>query len=211
MKQFFYRTVTFLANRTFVKNVSQLVKTLLYYTIKFDLLLIYSLSNTILFFVWLVMIILGFFVGKDSNVANLYCLLGVTYVLGTSLLICLVCSTKKSSKLIEFVVGVPFLDKYAFKKGRYNLYILFLPFIIFLFIDVLSIEYLVSLKREQYQMQSLLAQEYFNQGNLDMASQTKDSSLQILEKVPNTKGFMGQIAISPFFTIIQNYISKLLG
>ena len=50
MKQFFYRTVTFLANRTFVKNVSQLVKTLLYYTIKFDLLLIYSLSNTIPFF-----------------------------------------------------------------------------------------------------------------------------------------------------------------
>jgi len=122
-----------------------------------------------------------------------------------------VCSTKKSKRFVESLVGVPFLEKYGTRKGRSNLYILYLPIFLFLFLDVCSIDYLVSLKIEQYKAQSMSIQQYIVKENFEMAEQLQDDCLQLLVDIPNTRGIIGQMAVSPYFSMMQNYISKLLG
>jgi len=57
----------------------------------------------------------------------------------------------------------------------------------------------------------LLAREYFNKENFEMAEHTQNYCLEILEKSPNTKKVIGKIAISPYFSMMQNSISKILG
>lgn len=195
----------------FYQPAKKLTKTLLYYTIKFDVFIVYAFSRTILSFVWILIIILGLFYGDNISIVNIYCLLAVMYIIGTSTLLWIVCITKKTRKLMEDIVGLPFLEKFAPKKGFSNFLRICLPFYILLFLDTVSVEYIVSAQLQECEAQSLLAREYFEKGDFIQADITRNNYLRILESLSNTKGIVRQLSSHSYFIYIVDCISKMLG
>ena len=133
------------------------------------------------------------------------------YIAGTAILISIVCSSKTSRRFVETIVGAPFLEKFVPKNGITNLLLLFLPFILLLFLDVISIEHIVSLKFKEYQEHSLLAHNYFSEGNFEMSEKTRAIASEIIESTCGVKGIVGELVRNPYFTTIHEILSKMLG
>lgn len=89
--------------------ISFFIKNLLYFTIKFDVLLTYAFSQTFLFVFYVFGIVGGFFAGDKADYSTIFLFLFVSYICGTSLLLMIVCNTKSTFTWVERLVGVTFL------------------------------------------------------------------------------------------------------
>ena len=118
---------------------------------------------------------------------------------------------KKTRQLMENLLGLPFLEKFAPKKGFSNLVIIVYPFFILWFLDTVSLHYIVSLKLQECRAQSLLAQECFKKGDTLQAGQITDSYLQTYEFLHCTQGIIRQASDHPYFVHIVDSLSKILG
>lgn len=196
---------------TFNKTIVKSVRNLLYYTIKFDTYLIFTFTRTPLYFLWVHVLILGLFGGAESDLVNFYCLLSVMYIIGTATLISVVCSSKTTRLFVENIVGASFLEEFVPRKGVTNLLLLFLPFILLLFLDVISIEHIVSSKFQEYQEHCILAHNYFSEGNFEMSEKTRGIASEIIESTSGVKGIVGQLVRNPYFMAIHGVFSKMLG
>lgn len=78
-----------------------LIQNLLYFTIKFDVLLIYAFSQTVLVLFYVFSVIGGFCAGDLSTV---FLSLFASYISGSSLLLMIVCDTKSAMVWLEKLV-----------------------------------------------------------------------------------------------------------
>jgi hypothetical protein len=104
--------------------VEKIVKKILSYAIKYDILLIYTFSRTPLFAIWLFIIIIGVFGGENSNIVNFYCLCLVAHISGTAICLCILCKWKKTNNWVTILVSPSFLGRFAFNKIVSNLLIM---------------------------------------------------------------------------------------
>ena len=106
------------------QTVTSSLKTLFYYTIKFDVLLVYIFYRTPFFLLWVILLIIGFFSGKNSDLFSAYCIFFLTYIYGTATIVSIVCRTKISKNWVENLMGLSFREQFAPRKGFSNFSIL---------------------------------------------------------------------------------------
>ena len=146
------------------QTVTSSLKTLFYYTIKFDVLLVYIFSRTPFFLLWVILLIIGFFSGKNSSLFSAYCIFFLTYIYGTATLVSIVCRTKISKNWVENLMGLSFREKFAPRKGFSNFSILLVSAFLLLILEMGSIHYSSSLMWQDYEVRSLLRWDYYNIG-----------------------------------------------
>lgn len=188
-----------------------LIRGYVFYTIKFDLLLVYTFSKTPFFFVWLIINLLGFFADSLTNLVNLYCLFASIYILGTAIFIFIVLSLKKTRRITEELVGVHFLERFAPQKGFSNLLNLLIPIITLLIIEVASIHFRVKLQLQEANYYSLLADESLYLNQLVKAEEYYDKKTQIYANIVHIKGVATQLTKHPYILSIHSMLSKVLG
>lgn len=197
--------------KNFFKSAEKIITTLLFYTIKFDVLLVYGFSRTVLFFVWVLMVILGLFSAENAELFNLFCLLGVMYITGTSFLIYIVLFSKTTNNFVKGIVGLQFLERFAPKKGFSNFARLLLPLFALLLLEMGSLEYILSSQFQDCQAQSLLAREYYDKGDFRMAEQVQDDYLEVYISMNKTRGVVCQLANHPYMVSMGKQICLMLG
>lgn len=181
------------------QTVTSSLKTLFYYTIKFDVLLVYIFSLTPFFLLWVILLIIGFFSGKNSDLFSAYCIFFLTYIYGTATLVCIVCRTKISKNWVENLMGLSFREKFAPRKGFSNFSILLVYAFLLLILEIRSIHYYSSLMWQDYEVRSLLRWDYYNIGKYCEAEQTHKISLAILESISEIKRIISLLAAHPYF------------
>lgn len=107
---------------------------------------IYTLSRTPFFVVWLILNLLGFFGGINSNLINIYSLFLVFYIIGPSILFFIFCNLKKTKEWAVSVVGAPFLKRFLPVS---NFMILLYPIYIFVIIEIYSMQYQKYIKSQE--------------------------------------------------------------
>lgn len=192
------------------KTVTSSLKTLFYYTIKFDVLLVYIFSRTPFFLLWIILLIIGFFSGKNSDLFSAYCIFFLTYIYGTATLVCIVCRTKISKNWVENLMGLSFLEKFAPRKGLSNFSILLVSTFLLLILEMGSIHFYSDLMWQDYEVWSHLKWDYYNQGKYCDAEQAHKTSLAILESISQIKGIISVLATHPYFIYVRHFLSKIL-
>lgn len=190
------------------KNI---VEKILYYIIKFDILLVYSFSRTPFFVIYLLLVLLGVFGGESSHRINIYLLLITCYIIGLSIVICIVCQFKTSYNRAKTLLGDILKKKYASQKGITNSLILHLPIIIFLIVEIWSFKYQVSLKHEKCDKIFQTVESFEKLGDLKKAHQMLDKMIKTYESIPHTRGFISQLPSHPFMLQIRDILSKIFG
>ena len=180
--------------KNFVLLVQFLIRNLLYFTIKFDVLLVYIFSKTPFFFFYIFAVVGGFCAGDRVDISTLFLALFTIYLFGTSFLLMIVCNSTSTMIWIEKLVGLPFMDKYAPKKGKTSFLILFLSFAILLFVEVESMRYLIAQKfietaQLTENIKALLESGDVNQEDINTIYRQK---YKILESVSNTGGILNK-------------------
>lgn len=189
--------------------VTSPLKTLLYYTIKFDVLLVYIFSRTPFFLLWVILLIIGFFSGKNSDLFSAYCIFFLTYIYGTATLVCIVCRTKISKNWVENLMGLSFREKFAPSKGLSNFSILLVSTFLLLILEMGSIHYYSSIMWQDYDVWSLLRWDYYNEGKYCEAEESHKISLAILESICEIKGIISLLAAHPYFISVHHFLSKI--
>ena len=211
------------------QTVTSSLKTLFYYTIKLDVLLVYIFSLTPFFLPWIILLIIGFFSGKNSDLFSAYCIIFLTYIYGTATLLCIVWGTKISKNWVEILIGLSFREKFAPRKGLSNFSILLVSTFLVAFLLILeirSLHYSSSLMWQDYEGESLclfvslslclfvslslLRWDYYNQGKYCEADQTHKISLLILESISKIKEIISVLAAHPYFIWVHHFLSKIL-
>lgn len=185
------------------------IKNLFYYTIKFDVLLVYTFSRTPFFVVWLFLLILGLFGGKSSNLVNLYCLFIVAYLTGTANFLFILSISKKTKDWVTTLVGVPFLEKYVPNKGFSNLLILQYPILLLFIIEIASLEYQTESKLQE---SANLYQTLQNLSPLDdqeKASEIVKKQIEIFESI--SFGLISKLASHPYMLYLRLLLSRIFG
>ena len=103
------------------------------------------------------------------------------------------------------------MEKFVANNKRSNLLRLYIPVFALLFLDMVSKEYLVALQLEECNIQSLVAQDYYNKRDFVMADTTRDTYLRLLEAVPKAKGVVHHLPSHPCLTYLLNQIALFLG
>lgn len=191
------------------QTVTSSLKTLFYYTIKFDVLLVYIFSRTPFFLLWVILLIIGFFSGKNSSLFSAYCIIFLTYIYGTATLICIVCRTKISKNWVQNLMGLSFLEKFAPNKGLSNFSILLVSTLLLLILEMSSLQYYSSIMWQEYEVSSLLRWDFYNQGEYSEAEQAHQKSLAILESISKIKGIISFLAAHPYFLSVHHFLSKI--
>ena len=111
--------------------------------------LVYTFSRTPLFAIWLFIILLGLFGGKNSNLVNFYCFCFVVHISGIAISLCILCKLKKLNNWVTVLVSPSFLRRFSFNKGFSNLLIMLLPILAFSLIEIASIEYEFRMQSEE--------------------------------------------------------------
>ena len=104
-------------------------------------MLVYIFSRLPLFLLGIVVIVLGFFGEKAGDRVNVFCFIFATYVIGTSLLIFLVCNLPNTANRVRSLIGLSFLQRFAPKDGGDNLLIIALPVAFLVVLEILSVQY----------------------------------------------------------------------
>lgn len=185
------------------------LKTLLYYTIKFDMLLVYTFSRTPFFLLWVILLIIGFFYGKNSSIFSAYCIIFLTYIYGTATLICIVCRTKIFKNWVENLMGLSFREKFAPTRGLSNFSILLVSTFLLLILEMGYLQYYSSIMWQEYELSSLLRWYFYNIGKYCEAEQTHQKSLAILESISEIKGIISFLAAYPYFLSVHHFLSKI--
>ena len=102
MKTKIYKNIYQFFNR-FYTLAKFFIKNLLYFTIKFDVLLIYAFSQTILFVFYVFAIVGGFCAGNKADLSTVYLFLFASYISASSFLLMIVCNTKSTMTWVERV------------------------------------------------------------------------------------------------------------
>lgn len=132
--------------KIFYNIIRIFVEKWLYYTIKFDVLLVYAFSQTPLLLVYVLYVIFGFCAGQYADFFTFSCLLLSSYIFSTSILIFFVCNVKSTRSWVGCLIGIQFREKFAPRKGLSNMLILCSLVVVFLTIDLVSIMYIISSK-----------------------------------------------------------------
>ena len=187
------------------------VKQLLGYSIRFDMILVYALSRPPFFLLWIVIIALGFFAGEEGDFTNFCCLIFATYVAGTSILIYVLCNTPKSLLMVVNIIGLPFVERFAPKKGRDNLLIIVLPIIVLLILEVVSIQYQVNSALQESRDCSSLISHLVETGQIERANEAMQTKLDNFENFYKIKGLVAHSLTHPFMIYCHSLLSKVLG
>ena len=168
------------------------IKNLLYFSIKFDVLLIHAFSRTILFVFYVFGVIGGFCVGHNADFSTVFLFLFVSYVSASSFLLMIVCNTKSTLSWVGRLVGVTFLERFPPKKGKTNCLILVLTLVILLSLDLVSMQFFISQDLAECgqldeSIKNLIQTGEANEKNVKNLYQTKR---KILETLPNTRGIL---------------------
>ena len=177
-----------------LSRIANSFKSLLYYTVKFDFYLIYSFSKTPVYLLWLVFIILGFFGGKSSTGVNFCFLIIVTYITGTATLIFFVCTSKSTLKMIEYLVGSSFVERFAPRHGLENLVLLVLPIFIFLLIEICTVQYQVSNLLKVYEGYSLVIKDLALIGDFKTAEYLHAKQLKTIGNLSELEGVISKLS-----------------
>ena len=178
----------------------------LFYTIKFDVLLVYAFTQTPLLLIFIVAVIFGFFSSKQFDVFNLSCLLFSSYIYSTSMLIFFVCYVKSTKNWVEKLVGIDFLKRFAPRNGLYGMAIAVLLILIFTIIDLASLKYMISLKFKECEKYFLIMVNSVETGQIEKAIEASDIRKKILASTD--QGFISELAGHPFFVKIHNLFCK---
>ena len=179
--------------------------------IRFDLLLVYAFSRTPLVLLWIVIIVLGFFAGEQTDRVNLCCLTAATYVFGTSLLVCIVLHSEITALVVEKLVGLSFVQRFAPKKGRDNLLIVLLPFFILLILEVVSLQYQVNSQLQESRNYLFIVEHLIETGQTDKAMEVYELRLESLNSVCKLKGIVSHFSAHPSMVFCHLLLSKVLG
>ena len=180
--------------KNFVLLVEFLIKNFFYFTIKFDVLLVYIFSKTPFFVFYIFAVVGGFCAGNQMDISTLFLALFTLYLFGTSFLLMIVCNSTSTMIWVEKLVGLAFIEKYAPKKGKTSFLILFLSFAMLLFVEAESMRYLIAQKFiESAQLtetiKTLLETGDANQEDINTLYQQK---YKILQSVSNTEGILSK-------------------
>lgn len=187
------------------------VRNLLFFTIKLDVLLVYIFSRTALFAFYVFSIVGGFCAGDKADLFSSFLFLFACYVSGTCFLLFIVCNTKSTMAWVERLVGVPFMEKFAPKKGKTNFLILVLTLLTLLIVDVVSMQFLITVKfvecsnlDEAIKNLTLLGKA--DQDNIENLYQIK---YDILKNISNTKGIVSKSHDMFTLSNIHTFFKKL--
>ncbi len=197
-------------NENFLLLVQFLIKNVLYFTIKFDILLVYTFSQTPFFVFYVFAVIGGFCAGNQVDVSTIFLALFTIYLFGTSFLLMIVCNSTSTMIWVEKLVGLAFIDKYAPKKGKTSFLILFLSLAMLLFVEVESTRYLIAQKfiecaQLNDTIKSLLEGGDANQEAVNTLYRQK---YKILESVSNTEGILNKAHLKFPLVNIHSFFNK---
>ena len=189
-----------------IKNLHQTLKILLdiwlFYTIKFDVLLVYAFTQTPLLLIYIVAVIFGFFANMRYGVFTFSCFLFWSYIFSTSMLIFFVCNVKGRGNWVEKLVGIHFLKRFAPRNGLYGMLIAVLLVLIFTIIDLASLKYIISSKSKECEESFLVMVNSVETGQIHKAIEASDIRKKILASTD--QGIISELTGHPFFVKIHN-------
>ena len=191
--------------------IEKIIKKILSYVIKYDILLVYTFSRTPLFAIWLFIIIVGLFGGKNSNLVNLYCLCLVGYINGITISSCILCKSKKLNNWVTILVSPSFLERFAFNKGFSNLLIMLLPILAFSLIEIGSIKYEFRIKLEECEILLEAVQNYYDSNNVELAEEALQKELQIMESTTSITGYITQLANHSYILYLRDLLCRIFN
>nr|QIQ59657.1 hypothetical protein [Trebouxia sp. A1-2] len=191
--------------------IKKLIKKIISYVIKYDILLVYILSRTPFFAVWLLSLIFGLFGGEESNLVNFYCLCIIPYINGTALLLLIIFNTKKTRTWVTHLVGTTFLEKFVPNKGFSNFLILILPNLVFVVIEIVSMKYNMSYKFEECERLFQVALDFQALGDDVSAQETLEKQLRIFKSIPGTPGLMSKLAKHSYMSDLRDLLCRIFG
>ena len=156
--------------------------------IKLDISIVYILSRTPFFAVWLLLLIFGLFGGGGSNLVNLYCLFIVAYINGTACILFVICNIKKTRTWVVNLVGTTFLGKFVPNKGFSNLLVLILPNLAFVVIEIVSMKYETNYKFEECERLFQAFLDFKASGDSINADKIYQKQLQLFRSIQDTPG-----------------------
>ena len=206
-----YRLSTMKKSYKTIKNMFMKPQKVLSYIIKVDILIVHVFCKTPIFVLYLFIIILGVFGGKGSNIVNNVLLLITFYISGLGITICFVCHVKTFYNWALSLLGNRFLEKYVPKKGVTNACILYLPLVIFVGIEILSLKYQISQNIKE-------CNTVFETGQSLLRSGYPEKAKIMFNKLPDmyksntwTEGYMTLLANHPFMLKARDVLSQIFG
>ena len=191
--------------------INKTIKSVLSYIIKLDIFIVYILSRTPFFAVWLLLLIFGLFGGGGSNLVNLYCLFIVAYINGTAFLLFVICNLKKTRTWVVNLVGTTFLGKFVPNKGFSNLLVLILPNLVFVVIEIVSMKYETNYKFEECERLFQAFLDFKASGDSVNAEKTYQEQLQLFRSIQDTPGLYSKLANHPQMLYLRDLLCRIFG
>ncbi len=191
--------------------IEKVIKKILSYAIKYDILLVYTFSRTPFFGIWLFLIIVGLFGGKNSNLVNFYCLCLVIYISNIAISLCILCKWKKLNNWVTTLVSPSFLRRFLFNKSFSSLLIILLPILAFSLIEIGSIKYEFRMKMEECEILIEAIQNYNASNNVELADDALRKELQIMKSVTSITGYVTQLANHSYILYLRDLLCRLFN
>lgn len=187
------------------------VENLLFFIIRFDVILIYSFSQTILVVFYIFAVIAGFCAGDKTDISTIFMFLFASYLCGSSILLTIVCHSRSTMSWVGKLVGIHFLDKFAPKKGRTSCLIFVLLLITLLFLDLVSMQFVISqdLSECSQLTQTIKFLKESGQADPEILNNLFLKKCELLQYLSNSKGYVRQVHDIFPLANIHKFFNKL--
>ena len=193
------------------RSPKSFIKAILGYTIKFDFLLIHFICKTPLYLVWLACLVFGGFCGENASLMNVYCLVIVMYVSGTSILICIVCKSKSTKRMVENLVGDYFMERYAPWNGFLYFWILTAPFVWLLSIELTTSSFNHYIVIENFKALESIIDQLHGAGNIIDATKARQFQVDYLVANSKPRGVITEITKTYPLTNVRSMLGNLIS
>ena len=185
----------------------KIVNSLLYYTIRFEVLGVYVFSQTPFLLVYVFFVIFGFCSAGFVDICAFFSFLLVMYFLSNSLLLLFVCRTLFTREWVGKLIGVCFLEKYAPKKGLISFLILFFVLWFILGIEMISMQYLISAKFQQADLYLEIIDQPYKDCDDEYIHIAQRQRNDLIVSATETKGVINNLHSTDFFQRVHSFCS----